>query len=207
MTKWIDTIDFSSKYEVSDDGKIRSKQRYLTRKNGRPLTVRNKELNYRLNKDGYLVVTLHSEDGEVKVKLVHRVVWESFNGRVPEGFEIGHFDCDATNPKLDNLYLCTHKENCNHPITRQRQSNRMRGNSLNKGLVSKYRKAIVCLDMDYNLVKEYDCITNVKDDGFSAGNVCQCCQNTYGKRKNVSKNRIFMYKTDYEKMLEKGFSS
>lgn len=36
---------------------------------------------------------------------IHRVVWESFNGQIPEGLEIHHID------ELTNLTLVTRKDN------------------------------------------------------------------------------------------------
>ena len=201
MVKWVDSIYFGEKYEVSDEGVIRSKPRQFIRKNGRKMTVRGKVLSYSTNDDGYLIVELHDENGNNKPKLVHKVVWESFNGKVPEGLEIGHNDCNSKNCRLDNLYLCTHLVNCNHPITRKRQSERMKGNTISKGLISPNRIPIVCLNLDYSLVKEYECITMVIEDEFSVGNVSACCKNKYGKHGNVTKGKIFMTKDEYEKML------
>lgn len=43
---------------------------------------------------------------------VHRMVWESFNGPIPAGYEINHIDGNTHNNSLSNLELVTHKENC-----------------------------------------------------------------------------------------------
>lgn len=43
---------------------------------------------------------------------VHKIVWESFNGPIPEGYEIDHIDGNPHNNALENLALVTHKENC-----------------------------------------------------------------------------------------------
>lgn len=203
---WIDICGFEGMYQVSDLGEIRSVPRVVERRRQGNLLVKGKLLTYGTNKDGYYIVQLH-KDGKNSSKLVHKVVWENFNGLVPKGLEIGHNDGDNHNNKLDNLYLCTHKENCNHQITRKRQSERMKGNTISKGLICKYRIPIVCLDLDYNLIKEYDFLDQVEEDGFSAGNVSLCCKNTYSTRGNVSKNRIFMTKQNYQKMLEKELES
>lgn len=45
---------------------------------------------------------------------VHEVVWESFNGPVPDGFEINHKNGIKTDCRLMNLELCTHSENMKH---------------------------------------------------------------------------------------------
>lgn len=39
-----------------------------------------------------------------------------------EKLEVAHKDCDPSNNRADNLEWVTHKENCNHPITRKRLS-------------------------------------------------------------------------------------
>lgn len=54
---------------------------------------------------------------ERKNYLVHRFIWECFNGPIPNGLEIDHIDGDPTNNKLENLKIGTHKENCSNPNT------------------------------------------------------------------------------------------
>ena len=205
---WNRVLSFENRYEVSkENGIVRSVPRVKIRSNGRPLTVKGKILAQSINEDGYCVVELHEDDNTNHPKFVHVLVWEAFNGKKPkfnengEKLEIGHKDGNSKNNSLDNLYICTHPENCNHQLTRQRQSDRMKGNTISKGLISKNRIPIVSLDLNYNLIKEYECISQVKDDGFSIGNVSKCCKNQYSVRGNVSKNRIWMTKSDYEEML------
>ena len=64
---------------------------------------------------------------------VHRLVWETFNGDIPDGFEIDHEDTHKDNNALSNLKLCTHKENCNNPKSRQNKSKSLIGNTNTKG--------------------------------------------------------------------------
>ena len=198
--EYVDCYGYEGLFQVTKYGDVKSVSRIVIRKNGRPLTIKEKELTIRQNKDGYFFVQLHI-NGENHPKLVHKLVWETFYGEVPEGLEIGHWDGDNTNNCLSNLYLCTHITNCNHTLTRQRQSKRMKGNTISKGLASKNRKKIVCLDLNKKFVKMYDYISQVINDGFSIGNVSMCCHNKYGKKGNVTKNKIFMFEDDYEKML------
>ena len=42
---------------------------------------------------------------------VHTLVWEAFNGPIPEGMVINHKDECPSNNCLDNLMLCTQREN------------------------------------------------------------------------------------------------
>ena len=62
---------------------------------------------------GYLVIRL-CKDGVYTQKLVHRMVWEAFNGEIPTRLEVNHKDLDKRNNKLDNLELVTHQENLVH---------------------------------------------------------------------------------------------
>lgn len=199
--EWRDTFEFEERYQTSFYGDIISKPRIKIRKNGRPFTIRGKTLSTYTNEDGYLMVQLHSMDGDNHPKLVHKLVWESFYGKVPEGLEIGHWDGDCKNNVLTNLYLCTHITNCQHIQFKSKRHTVMLGNTLSKGLISPNRISIVCLDLDYKLIKTYDYVSQVTEDGFGAGNVCRCCKGMYGKKGNVTKNRIFMTKFNYEKML------
>jgi hypothetical protein len=52
--------------------------------------------------------------------VVHRVVWEVFNGEIPPDMEIDHIDTCPSNNDLSNLRLATSKENSANPITRER---------------------------------------------------------------------------------------
>jgi hypothetical protein len=58
---------------------------------------------------------------------VHRVLWETFNGKIPKGYEIDHQDTHKDNNAFSNLILCTHKENMNNPITKHKISESMKG--------------------------------------------------------------------------------
>lgn len=74
------------------------------------------------NEQGYLRVNT-----KIGKQFVHRIIWETFNGEIPDGFEIDHVDTHTDNNCLDNLRLVTHKENMNNPITRDKISESQRG--------------------------------------------------------------------------------
>lgn len=59
---------------------------------------------------GYLQIRL-SREGKRKAHYVHRIVWETFHGPIPEGYEINHIDHNKSNNSLGNLELVTHSEN------------------------------------------------------------------------------------------------
>lgn len=60
------------------------------------------------NKNGYIWT---------KGGSLHRIVWEAFNGEIPEGYEIDHINAKRDDNRLDNLRCVTHKDNCNNPIS------------------------------------------------------------------------------------------
>ena len=75
---------------------------------------------YRMNKEGKLVQVKPSINNcgyeficykDHKIVYVHRLVYESFKGEIPEGLEIDHFNRDKHNNNPDNLRLVTRAEN------------------------------------------------------------------------------------------------
>jgi hypothetical protein len=65
----------------------------------------------RRNTVGYYQIKLYSDSKKYKDKLVHRLVWETFIGDIPEGMTVDHIDNDNTNNRLDNLQLMTLSDN------------------------------------------------------------------------------------------------
>lgn len=48
---------------------------------------------------------------------VHRIIWETFNGEIPDGYQIDHINTIRTDNRLENLRMVTCKENHNNPLT------------------------------------------------------------------------------------------
>lgn len=59
-----------------------------------------------LRSDGYIGIFLNK-----KYFFAHRIIWEMFNGKIPEGFVIDHIDGNRANNLLLNLRVCTFQEN------------------------------------------------------------------------------------------------
>jgi hypothetical protein len=49
-----------------------------------------------------------------KSALAHRVVWEHYNGKIPDGLEINHIDGNKANYAIINLEAISHRENIVH---------------------------------------------------------------------------------------------
>ena len=55
-----------------------------------------------------LIVSQHQH---IKSVLVHRLVWETFNGSIPDGLQVDHIDGNNQNNNLANLQLLTLADN------------------------------------------------------------------------------------------------
>jgi hypothetical protein len=49
---------------------------------------------------------------------IHRLVWETFKGDIPNGYEINHIDHNKRNNNLDNLELVSHSTNLKKSVER-----------------------------------------------------------------------------------------
>lgn len=73
------------------------------------------------SKKKYLQVSLYNEHCKRNKKgaklprqaYVHRLMWKTYMGEIPKGFEIDHIDTNPHNNHIDNLRLITRRENVN----------------------------------------------------------------------------------------------
>lgn len=101
-------MKYNKKYNrwITDDGKV-----YRQSKEG--LFIECKQN----NNGGYLRVV--TKEGNI---YVHRMVYETFIGNIPNGMEVDHIDTDKSNNNLSNLRLCTRTENNNNKLTKIHRS-------------------------------------------------------------------------------------
>jgi len=66
-----------------------------------------------ISKTGYLITGLPSETGRSWYS-VHRAVYETFNGDIPDNMVINHIDGNKLNNQLNNLELVTRSQNVIH---------------------------------------------------------------------------------------------
>ena len=64
---------------------------------------------------------------------VHRAVYETFVGPIPDGYEIDHINTVRDDNRIDNLRAVTPKENHNNPLTLQHYSESHKGKKLAEG--------------------------------------------------------------------------
>ena len=148
-------------YGITDDGKVfslYSKRRIF------PF----------LNDTGYLRVDL-KENGEKKIKFVHRLVAEAFIPN-PNGFPvINHIDEIKTNNNMNNLEWCTVKYN-NHYGANPNVNNIKKAQEACK-------KRVVQMLLDGTVVKEYESLKEAAEKtGTQRPNISHCVA---GKRKKA----------------------
>ena len=165
---WKDIKGYEKLYQGSNLGRIRS-MRY-----GKSRILRQHKVK------GYLNVGLY-KDGIAKTLLVHRLVWEAFNGEIPEEYEINHINEDKSDNRLENLNLMTPKENINWGTGNYRRSCKLKGKKRND--VSIYlSKPVLQYTLTGEFVREYSSLSECcKINGYrSCSHISECCK---GKRK------------------------
>lgn len=55
-----------------------------------------------MRNDGYLQVRFMN-----KIHLIHRIVWEMFNGEIPDGMQIDHINHERSDNRIQNLRMVT----------------------------------------------------------------------------------------------------
>lgn len=79
-----------------------------------------------------------------KLYLVHRIIWEMFNGKIPEGMEIDHINGVRDDNRIENLRCVTKQENALNKRMTKRNNSGVTGvcwdSRLNKWLVQISRK-------------------------------------------------------------------
>lgn len=108
-------------YEVSDLGHLRSARRVRDRPPGTPITQRPTVW-------GYMSACISNDDGDIRPRVVHRLVLLAFVGPCPDGHEARHINGDRKDNRLVNLRWGTKNENANDRIAHGTQ---VRGEKVN----------------------------------------------------------------------------
>ena len=172
---WRDVLGYEGLYQASNLGNVKSLNYNHTNKTKilKPVVVRN-----------YLRIRL-SINGKITNYQVHRVVWEAFNGPIPEGMQVNHINEDKLDNRLENLNLMTCKENINWGTASKRRSLKM----INR---TDQSKPVIQYDCQGNIVKD-DWLSTMeiqRNLGYSNSKISDCC---LGKIKSY-KGYIWKYK-------------
>ena len=184
MEIWKNVKNFEGLYQVSNLGRVKSLGNHKTRKE--------KILKNKYDKGGYCQINLWKY-GQMKHFLVHRLVAEAFIDNSNNKPCIDHIDGNRSNNRVENLRWCTHKENCNNPITKQRMSDSRKGRVLTekwKKKISEAHKKKPVLQLDKRtgeVIREFPSAREVERvTGYDQASISKCClgklKSAYGFR-------------------------
>lgn len=113
--QWRPVVGFEGVYEVSDQGRLRSLTRILTRSNGWPFPVKGRLLVPALRPSGYLAVCL-CHNGQTAA-LVHRLVAAAFIPNPEDLPHVNHLNGIKTDNRVANLEWATPRSNALHAFS------------------------------------------------------------------------------------------
>lgn len=163
---WVPVLG-NDAYQASNQGNIMSLN---YRRTGKEKILKPKKDKY-----GYLRVCL-CKDGKVKWYGVHRLVWEAFNGPIPEGMQINHLSERKDQNNLENLSLATPKENTNWGTGIKRRAEKL----MNRPDHSKW---VIKLSKNNEILHFYQSIHEAsRECGLFVQSIHACCK---GKTKTA----------------------
>jgi hypothetical protein len=113
---WLPIPGYEGIYEASDQGRIRSLDRFVNHGLGNASRkIKGKILKCSPANHGYPAVNLY-KDGKASFLCVHRLIALTFMGSCPDGHEVAHNDGNRLNPKASNLRYATRAENMQDAI-------------------------------------------------------------------------------------------
>ncbi len=109
---WKDVVGFEGFYQVSNLGRVRSRDRTIVNRLGIKQPWEGKMLNPCLA--GRYALVQVCKNGTKKMAPVHILVAEAFLGERPDGLVINHIDGQRFNNSATNLEYCTVTQNNRH---------------------------------------------------------------------------------------------
>lgn len=173
---WKPINGYEEFYEVSNAGRIRSKDRKMVLSDGKrnwEYIKKGRILKPVTRQHGYLGVMLYGKGGHktrgFKTFSVHRLVAEAFIPN-PNGLpEVNHIDEDKTNNRVGNLQWVSHIDNTNYGTAIKRRTEKAI-NGIQSRSIEQYTK-------DGTLVAEYPSIAEAeRQTGYAKANICRCAQ-------------------------------
>lgn len=123
------------------------------------------------NSNGYCEIDLRKH-GIISKALVSHLVWEAFNGPIPEGMQVNHINEDKTDNRLENLNLMAPSENINWGTRNERA-----GKSISKTLTRALGKMVEQYTLDGTHICTWFSTRAVeKELGYHQSNISACCR-------------------------------
>lgn len=118
---WKDVVGYEDRYQVSNFGRIRSKDLTLHKSDNKVEFRKGRIVKLQLTKHGYLQYLFSNGTGNKrKLMSIHRVVAIAFIPNPLNKPNIDHINTIRTDNRVENLRWCTQSENNRNPITMTR---------------------------------------------------------------------------------------
>ena len=176
---WKDIEGYEGIYQVSNLGRVRSLDRYITRphpKTGVPMQYfqRGRDIKPAMQKGGYLFVGLKDKPRKQLVN-VHRLVAKAFVPGYFEGADVNHKDCDRTNNRADNLEWVTRREN----LMYHTPDNETPMEQIHKS----QRSPVIQMTMEGEFIREWPSIHAAHLAlNIDSKSITGCCRGYYGNK-------------------------
>lgn len=178
--EWRPVVGLEDYADVSDDGQIRTHERFYINRWGQKVTIPSVVLKQRANAWGYMFCNF-KKGGKTCTIRVHRAVAMAFIPNTHNKPQVDHIDGDKTNNAVSNLRWCTSQENIKYAIElglrdKAIESFKKRRKSIEFSEAVKKGKSRItyCYNENGELIKKYD---SVGDAAKEFG----CCYNTIGR--------------------------
>lgn len=153
---WKDVVGYEGIYQVSNFGGVRSCDRTIYYKRGKPSspykTVKGREITQHISNTGYYNVKL-CNGGDRKYFFVHRLVATAFIPNKENKPQINHIDGNRLNNHVNNLEWVTMSENVLHAYN----------TGLNYGLrgdLSPHKVKVLQFEKDGTFIREWSCMAD-----------------------------------------------
>lgn len=182
MEIWKSIKGYEEFYEVSNLGRIRSKDRNKKSFLGRICVYRGKLLKPQPNSSGYLRLQLVDGSGNKKLHFVHRLVAQAFVENPQNLPVVNHLDFDYTNNRADNLEWTTPKGNMQYSLLRGRLKRTKEWLENQKRSIDiLMAKSVIGTNETTGETIFFNALNDCAKSGFQPSCVSNCCT---GKRKH-----------------------
>lgn len=173
---WKDVVGYEQYYQVSNLGRIRSKDREVRNNKGKCIKAA-RILKPQQNNNGYLYFQIKLSGRMVKL-YIHRMVASAFIPNTNNKPQVNHIDNNPQNNCVNNLEWVTPKENVHHAM-KQGRFDKSFSMTLEKFAESRMLKQrpVIGINVKTGEIVEFETVNEAgRHFNNRAGDICKCCQ-------------------------------
>lgn len=168
MEIWKDIKGYEGLYQVSNQGRVKSLERYKIGRFGIKYRVNEKIIIPHQDKYGYIRVGIY-KDGVERTIRIHKLVAEVFIPNPNNYTEINHIDEDKTNNRVENLEWCSRSYNVRYGSRLDKVSKALQGH-----YNTKCSKSVLCVELNRKFPSSMEA-ERWLGIHKAHSNICKCC--------------------------------